>query len=80
MKKIIIAFSIMTLLSLPARADRLKEEVENSRLTNKHLFLLRSSVVTHRAVFTYAGDCEFIAKIMNKAEPEVKWFCKSNSK
>ena len=40
------------------------------------LFLLRSGVETHRAVFDEAGDCELIAKTMNKAEPRVKWFCK----
>lgn len=40
------------------------------------LYLLRSGIESHRAVFDYAGDCDLIAKTMNKAEPNVNWFCK----
>lgn len=40
------------------------------------LFLSRQGFETHRAVFDEAGDCQLIADTMNKAEPNVRWFCK----
>ncbi len=40
------------------------------------LYLMRSTTETKRAVFEYEGDCNLIAANMQKAEPEVRWYCR----
>lgn len=37
-----------------------------------------TSVETHRAEFDIAADCEHVAKIMNEAEPAVRWYCSTS--
>lgn len=69
MKRIYIIFFLTLFLSSPLYAGWFAK-------SGTELFLLRSGVETHRAVFDIAADCELIAKTMNKAEPKVKWFCK----
>lgn len=43
------------------------------------LYLMRSGFETHRAEFANAHDCRHIAKIMNKAEPLVRWYCSTST-
>ena len=69
MKIVVIVFGVTLFLCLPVYAGWLGN-------SGDQLYLLRSGIETHRAVFDYAADCEFIAKTMNKAEPDVTWFCK----
>lgn len=39
---------------------------------------LSDPVETRRAEFLIAEDCELIAKIMQKAEPNVEWYCSTS--
>jgi hypothetical protein len=43
------------------------------------LYLIRSGVETYRAEFLDKEDCKYIAKIMNEAEPLVRWHCSTSS-
>lgn len=40
------------------------------------LFLQRQGTETARACVNHAEDCPFIAGILQKEEPRVRWFCK----
>lgn len=43
------------------------------------LYLIRSGIETYRAEFLDKEDCKYIAKIMNEAEPLVRWHCSTSS-
>ena len=69
MKIELITFFLALLLWSPLQAGYFAKE-------GSELYLLRSGTETYRAEFEYPEDCQHIAKIMNKAEPLVKWYCK----
>lgn len=69
MKSKLLAVIAIAALSAPLEASWFAKD-------GAELYLLRSEVETHRAVFDYPEDCQHVAKIMNAAEPLVRWYCK----
>ncbi len=55
-----------------AKAQEL-EKVEGGAL-----YLTRVGVETHRAEFDVAADCEYVARILNEAEPLADWHCSTS--
>lgn len=81
---LVIMLLASTLFSFSQTKDIYKwtdEEGEShcfKRVEGGALYLMRSGVETHRAEFDSADDCRHVAKIMNEAEPLVRWYCSTS--
>ncbi|HHA2153634.1 TPA: hypothetical protein ACOEGU_001375 [Enterobacter ludwigii] len=52
------------------------EFVATSEEQGQHLYLDRNiGIVTHRAKFDYAADCNLLQQQIQRKEPDVSWFC-----
>jgi hypothetical protein len=70
----LLSLSTMTCQTKGVKDLTVKQFVETCRVGHR-LFLNRSTFPTFRACVLMDGDCQFIAGIMQKAEPRVLWYC-----
>jgi hypothetical protein len=92
MKKIIAFFYLTKLFILPVMiltsgCDEKKDTWSpgefylTSDEQGKHLYLdRRMGLITHRAIFDYASDCELMQNHIQQQQPTVLWFCAGKTK